>query len=46
MRNTLDEVKEREAVKGLVSRGILEVRRGAGTYVINTKRYRHRPSGA
>ena len=26
----------REAVKGLVSRGILEVRRGAGTYVINT----------
>ena len=26
----------REAVKGLVSRGILEVRRGSGTYVINT----------
>lgn len=26
----------REAVKGLVSRGILEVRRGAGTYVIST----------
>lgn len=26
----------REAVKGLVSRGILEVRRGDGTYVINT----------
>lgn len=25
----------REAVKGLVSRGILEVRRGSGTYVIN-----------
>ena len=24
----------REAVKGLVSRGILEVRRGSGTYVI------------
>ena len=26
----------REAVKGLVSRGILEVRRGSGTYVIST----------
>ena len=26
----------REAVKGLVSRGILEVRRGDGTYVIST----------
>lgn len=26
----------REAVKGLVSRGVLEVRRGDGTYVINT----------
>lgn len=26
----------REAVKGLVSRGVLEVRRGSGTYVINT----------
>lgn len=26
----------REAVKGLVSRGILEIRRGDGTYVINT----------
>ena len=27
----------REAVKGLVSRGILEVRRGSGTYVISTQ---------
>ena len=26
----------REAVKGLVSRGVLEVRRGSGTYVIST----------
>ena len=26
----------REAVKGLVSRGILEVRTGSGTYLINT----------
>ena len=26
----------REAVKGLVSRGILEVRRGSGTYVVST----------
>ena len=26
----------REAVKGLVSRGILEIRRGDGTYVIST----------
>ena len=26
----------REAVKGLVSRGVLEVRRGDGTYVIST----------
>lgn len=26
----------REAVKGLVSKGILEVRRGSGTYVIST----------
>lgn len=26
----------REAVKGLVSRGILEVRRGSGTFVVNT----------
>lgn len=26
----------REAVKGLVSKGILEVRRGSGTYVVST----------
>ena len=26
----------REAVKGLVTRGVLEVRRGDGTYVIST----------
>lgn len=26
----------REAVKGLVSRGILEIRRGSGTFVVNT----------
>ena len=26
----------REAVKGLVSKGVLEVRRGSGTYVVST----------
>lgn len=35
----------REAVKGLVSRGILEVRRGAGTYVINTVSVENDPLG-
>lgn len=35
----------REAVKGLVSRGILEVRRGAGTYVINTNTIEEDPLG-
>lgn len=35
----------REAVKGLVSRGILEVRRGSGTYVINTNTYEEDPLG-
>ncbi len=35
----------REAVKGLVSRGILEVRRGAGTYVINTNTIEDDPLG-
>lgn len=35
----------REAVKGLVSRGILEVRRGAGTYVISTISQREDPLG-
>ncbi|MDO4285637.1 MAG: FadR/GntR family transcriptional regulator [Eubacteriales bacterium] len=29
----------REAVKGLVARGVLEVRRGAGTYVVSTSSY-------
>ena len=35
----------REAVKGLVSRGILEVRRGSGTYVINTSSLDEDPLG-
>lgn len=35
----------REAVKGLVSRGILEVRRGSGTYVINTNTLDEDPLG-
>ena len=35
----------REAVKGLVSRGILEVRRGSGTYVINTSSFEVDPLG-
>lgn len=35
----------REAVKGLVSRGILEVRRGSGTYVISTVSPREDPLG-
>ncbi len=35
----------REAVKGLVSRGILEVRRGSGTYVINTNSVAKDPLG-
>lgn len=35
----------REAVKGLVSRGILEVRRGSGTYVINTNPLEEDPLG-
>lgn len=35
----------REAVKGLVSRGILEVRRGSGTYVINTSPLDQDPLG-
>lgn len=35
----------REAVKGLVSRGILEVRRGSGTYVINTNSLAEDPLG-
>ncbi|WP_346911203.1 FadR/GntR family transcriptional regulator [Faecalicatena orotica] len=35
----------REAVKGLVSRGILEVRQGAGTYVISTISQREDPLG-
>lgn len=35
----------REAVKGLVSKGILEVRRGAGTYVINTHSLEDDPLG-
>ncbi len=35
----------REAVKGLVSRGILEVRRGSGTYVISTNSIKADPLG-
>lgn len=35
----------REAVKGLVSRGILEVRRGSGTYVIHTNSVSEDPLG-
>ena len=35
----------REAVKGLVSRGILEVRRGSGTYVISTNSFTEDPLG-
>lgn len=35
----------REAVKSLVSKGVLEIRRGAGTYVINTSTSEHDPLG-
>ncbi len=35
----------REAVKGLASKGILEVRRGDGTYVISTKTLQDDPLG-
>lgn len=35
----------REAVKGLVSKGILEVRRGSGTYVISTSSMEDDPLG-
>lgn len=35
----------REAVKGLVSKGILEVRRGAGTYVVSTSSAENDPLG-
>lgn len=35
----------REAVKGLVSKGILEVRRGSGTFVINTSTPEEDPLG-
>ena len=35
----------REAVKGLVSKGVLEVRRGAGTYVISTNSVENDPLG-
>lgn len=35
----------REAVKGLVSRGILEVRRGSGTYVVSTSSLEEDPLG-
>lgn len=35
----------REAVKGLVSRGILEVRRGSGTYVVSTSTLAEDPLG-
>lgn len=35
----------REAVKGLVSRGILEVRRGSGTYVVSTSTLEEDPLG-
>lgn len=35
----------REAVKSLVSRGILEIRRGAGTYVISTATAKEDPLG-
>lgn len=35
----------REAIRGLVSRGILEIRRGSGTYVINTSPLDEDPLG-
>lgn len=35
----------REAVKGLVSRGILEVRRGSGTFVVSTSTLEEDPLG-
>ncbi len=35
----------REAVKGLVTKGILEVRRGAGTYVVSTSTLEEDPLG-
>lgn len=35
----------REAVKGLVSKGVLEVRRGSGTYVMNTSTLENDPLG-
>lgn len=35
----------REAVKGLVSKGVLEVRRGSGTYVVSTSSLEEDPLG-
>lgn len=35
----------REAVKALASKGVLEVRRGSGTFVINTSRLKNDPLG-
>ena len=35
----------REAVKSLVTKGILEVKRGSGTFVTSTKRVADDPSG-
>lgn len=35
----------REAVKGLVTKGVLEVRRGAGTYVLSTRTLAEDPLG-
>ena len=35
----------REAVKGLVTKGVLEVRRGAGTYVVSTRTLEEDPLG-
>ena len=35
----------RETVKSLVSKGVLEVRRGSGTYVIGTNRLEDDPLG-
>ena len=35
----------REAVKGLVSKGILEVRRGSGTFVVSTSSLEEDPLG-
>lgn len=36
----------REAVKSLVSKGVLEVRRGSGTYVVSTSSLEEDPLGA